>query len=149
MIVIFITIDLTKMNDSLILNPQTNRFIKKSSQTGKRLLKELASPPIVSPPPTAPAPPIVSQPPIAPVQTALLTTCADIVVEHTPKFKNLTADETDALFKRLLLERSSIAPAKAQPKPKQKKGRPNRRCCRRSWKATPPFPFWENAVFFF
>jgi hypothetical protein len=117
--------ELTKMNDSLILNPQTNRFIKRSSQTGKRLLKELASPPIVSPPPTAPTPPIASQPtaPIAPVQTALLTTCADIVVEHTPKFKNLTADETDQLFRRLLLERLSIATAKAKkPKPKKKKG---------------------------
>jgi hypothetical protein len=123
LIVIKITIELTKMNDSdMILNGKTNRYVRKGSQTGKRLLKELASPPIVLPLPTAPTPPIVSQPtaPIAPVQTALLTTCADIVVENTPKFKNLTASETDALFKRLLLERLSIAPAKAK-KPKQKK----------------------------
>ncbi len=120
MIVIKITIELTKMNDSdLIKNPKTNRFVKRTSQTGLRLIKELSvsiqppTPPIVSQPPTAP---------IAPVQTALLATCADIVVNHTPEFKNLTASETDALFKRLLLERLSIAPAKAKkPKPKKKK----------------------------
>ncbi len=125
MIVIFITIELTKMNDSdMILNEKTNRYVKKSSQTGKRLLKELASPPIVSPLPTAPTAPIVSQPtaPIAPVQTALLTTCSELVIENQSKFKNLTADETDKLFRRLLLERLSIAPTKAKPKPK-KKGR--------------------------
>ena len=110
------------MNDSdLIKNPKTNRFVKKTSQTGLRLIKELSV--SIQQPPTVPTPPIVSQPPtapIAPVQTALLTICSDIVVENTQKFKNLTADETDALFNRLLLERLSIAPTKAK-KPKQKK----------------------------
>ena len=102
------------MNDSeLIKNPKTNRFVKKGSQTGKRLLKELATPsePVIVPPlPPLPTPP--------PVQSALLSTCAEIVVDNTPKFKNLTAAETDALFRRLLLERLSIAPAK--PKKKKK-----------------------------
>jgi hypothetical protein len=95
------------MNDSdLILNPNTNRFVKKSSQTGKRLLKELKTPP--------PAPP---EPEPEPVQTALLEAGADIVLEHAPKFKGLSASETDNLFKQLLLERLSIS----KPKPKKKK----------------------------
>ena len=103
---------MTETNDSLILNPKSNRFVKKSSQTGIRLLKELATQT-----PKAPTPPIVNIP--TPVQTALLETCAELVVKNTPEFKNLTASETDALFKKLLLERLSIAP-KAKPKPKKK-----------------------------
>ena len=104
---------MTETNDSLILNPKSNRFVKKTSQTGIRLLKELATSP-----PKAPTPPIVNTP--TPVQTALLETCAELVVKNTPEFKNLTASETDALFRRLLLERLSIAPAKVKPKPKKK-----------------------------
>ena len=91
----------------LILNPKTNRYVKKTSQTGRRLLKELATPPPV------PSPTHV-EPRVEPVQQALVETCADLVVEHAPKFKNLTAAETDDLFKRLLFERLSIA------KPKKK-----------------------------
>ena len=103
---------MTETNDSLILNPKSNRFVKKTSQTGIRLLKELATSP-----PKAPTPPIVNTP--TPVQTALLETCAELVAKNTPEFKNLTADETDVLFRRLLLERLSIAP-KTKPKPKKK-----------------------------
>ena len=106
-----------KANESdLILNEKTNRFVKRSSQTGKRLMKQMASsPPIV---PIVNIPPIVNTP--TPVQTALLETCVELVTKNTPEFKNLTADETDAPFKKLLLERLSIAPAKAKPKPKKK-----------------------------
>ena len=104
---------MTETNDSLILNPKSNRFVKRTSQTGLRLIKELATSP-----PKAPTPPIVNTP--TPVQTALLETCAELVTKNTPEFKNLTADETDALFRRLLLERLSIAPAKVKPKPKKK-----------------------------
>ena len=106
---------MTETNDSLILNPKSNRFVKKTSQTGIRLLKELATSP-----PKAPTPPIVNTPTPTPVQTALLETCAELVAKNTPEFKNLTASETDALFRRLLLERLSIVPAKAKPKPKKK-----------------------------
>ena len=104
---------MTEVNDSLILNPKSNRFVKKTSQTGLRLIKELATSKI-----SPPTPPIVNTP--TPVQTALLETCAELVAKNTPEFKNLTADETDALFRRLLLERLSIAPAKVKPKPKKK-----------------------------
>ena len=88
----------------------------KSSQTGKRLIKSLATPsePIPSTPPTKLAP--------EPIQTALIETCAGFVENNTQQFRNLSPDETDALFKKLLLERLSIAPAKAnKPKSKPKK----------------------------
>ena len=93
----------------LILNPKTNRYVKKTSQTGRRLLKELATPPPV------PSPTHVEAR-VEPVQQALVETCAELVVEHAPKFKNLTAAETDDLFKRLLFERLSIAPSKPKKK---------------------------------
>ena len=101
------------MNDSeLILNPATNRFVKRSSQTGKRLIKQLSMPSEPTPEPTP-------EPTFEPVQTALLQAGAEIVAENTPKFKHLSPDDTDALFKRLLLERLSIAPAR-KPKKKSK-----------------------------
>jgi len=82
------------MDSDLILNPKTNRYVKKSSQTGRRLLKTLATP----------------------VQSALLEAGAEIVAENAPKFKQLSADETDTLFKSLLLERLSIKPKKTKSK---------------------------------
>jgi hypothetical protein len=78
------------MDSNLILNPKTNRYVKKSSQTGKRLLKTLATP----------------------VQSALLETGAEIVAENAPNFKHLSSEETDTLFKSILLERLSIKPKK-------------------------------------
>ena len=78
------------MDSDLILNPKTNRYVKKSSQTGRRLLKTLATP----------------------VQSASLEAGADIVAENAPKFKQLSAEETDTLFKSLLLERLSISKPK-------------------------------------
>ena len=57
--------------------------------------------------------------PAEPVQTALVEACSEIVSEQPAKFKHLSASETDALFKRLLLERLSIAPAR-KPKKKSK-----------------------------
>ena len=89
----------------LILNPKTNRYVKKTSQTGKRLLKDLSVPS-----------PTHVEARVEPVQQVLVETCADLVVEHAPKFKNLTAAETDDLFKRLLFERLSIAPSKPKKK---------------------------------
>jgi hypothetical protein len=103
------------MNDSeLILNPATNRFVKRSSQTGKRLIKQLSMPSE----PTPNVKPYVHEPTPEPVQTALLQAGAEIVAEQPAKFKHLSPDETDELFKRLLLERLSIS--KPKPKPKKK-----------------------------
>jgi hypothetical protein len=107
------------MDPELILNPATNRFVKRSSQTGKRLIKQLSMPSEPTPEPTPNVKPYVHEPTFEPVQTALLQAGAEIVAENTPKFKHLSPDDTDALFKRLLLERLSIAPAR-KPKKKSK-----------------------------
>ena len=99
------------MSDLLILNPATNRFVKKTSQTGRRLIKLLSMPPLE-------AIPELPELPAEPVQTALVEACSEIVAEQPAKFKHLSPDETDDLFKRLLLERLSIS--KPKPKPKKK-----------------------------
>ena len=63
----------------LILNPKTNRYVKKTSQTGKRLLKDLSVPSTTHVEPTR-----VPEP----VQQALVETCAELVVAPSkPKKK--------------------------------------------------------------
>ena len=105
------------MSDLLILNPATNRFVKKTSQTGRRLIKLLSMPENVKPYVQEPIPELPELP-AEPVQTALVEACSEIVSEQPAKFKHLSPDETDDLFKRLLLERLSIS--KPKPKPKKK-----------------------------
>jgi len=72
--------------------------VKNSSQTGKRL-------------PTA-----MGVPEPTPVQSALLEAGAEIDAENAPKFKQLSADETDTLFKALLLEHLAISKPKKKSK---------------------------------
>ena len=124
----------------LILNPKTNRYVKKTSQTGKRLLKEskacaeftLNQPiqpmfsesrqiqpehqPIILPEPPPPQP-------IQPIQTAIIQAGVDIVEHNASKFKGLNPSDMDALFKKLLLERLSISDASSKTKKKAKKSR--------------------------
>ena len=128
------------MNESeLILNPKTNRYVKKTSQTGKRLLKEskacaeftLNQPiqpmfsesriiqpeqPIVLPESPAPIQPIQ-------LQTAIIQAGVDIVEHNATKFKGLNPSDMDALFKKLLLERLSISDASSKTKKKANKSR--------------------------
>ena len=132
-----------EMSESeLILNPKTNRYVKKTSQTGKRLLKEAKAcaeftinqpiqpmfsesrqiqpehQPIILPePPESPEP-------IQPIQTAIIQAGVDIVEHNASKFKGLNPSDMDALFKKLLLERLSISPnASSKTKKKAKKSR--------------------------
>ena len=125
----------------LILNPKTNRYVKKTSQTGKRLLKESkACAEFTS---NQPIQPIFSesrqiqpveevqilpeQPPPQPIQlqTAIIQAGADIVENNATKFKGLNPSEMDALFKKLLLERLSISQPKKE-KTKKKKAKKSR-----------------------
>ena len=120
----------------LILNPKTNRYVKKSSQAGKRLLKEMrATPPEtllktqetkasipdnLSPPEMPPHLPAI---PPQPLQTSIIQAGVDIVENNAAKFKGLTPAQMDELFKKLLLERLSIsqAPKKTETKKTEKK----------------------------
>ena len=136
------------MNDAeLILNPATNRYVKKTSQTGKRLIKSLNTPsvPIVAEiKPIQQIQPAEIQPiqtiqpaeikpiqQIQPVQTALIDAGVEIVAQNAQKFKGLTANETDVLFKKLLLERLSIVPSKSKPSKPKKENPPPKIPCRR------------------
>ncbi len=85
---------MNELNDSLILNPKSNRFVKKTSQTGIRLMKELSLIDCKVLQSTTPAPmaPIVnipqSQP--SPVQKVLLDTCLEVVKAQPQAFQGLS-----------------------------------------------------------
>ncbi len=116
------------MNDpELIFNPVSNRYVKRTSQCGKRLAKVLQTPPM--PIPThinQPAP----QPQASPVQKSISSACADLVASQPKKFRDLSSQEMDALFKRLLLQKLGVAePSKKKEKKvetKQKKKAPKK-----------------------
>ena len=80
------------MSDSnMILNPKSNRYVKRSSQTGKRLLKELASPPPEVKHEAKLTEPIIPEPILTepePIQKALLETGVKLV-EKNEKKQNL------------------------------------------------------------
>ena len=102
-----------EMSESeLILNPKTNRYVKKTSQTGKRLLKEskacaeftLNQPiqPMFSEsrqiqPEHQPLVLPESPEPIQPIQTAIIQAGVDIVEHNASKFKGLNPSDMDTL----------------------------------------------------
>ena len=98
----------------LILNPASNRYIKKTSQTGKRLLKKLMAETHEIQQPIQ-QPEIHEQPEIKPpkikeskalaLQKALTSKGVEIVSENRDKFDNLSDKEMDRLFKKLLLKK--------------------------------------------
>lgn len=110
---------MNEKNDSLILNPKSNRFVKKTSQTGIRLMKELNTQPIAIPTPIAQPP--TPQPQATPIQTSISSACAEIVVSQPQAFRNLSDVEMDSLFKRLLLEKLGVKETKVKPKKIEKK----------------------------
>lgn len=112
--------NMNEKNDSLILNPKSNRFVKKTSQTGIRLMKELSVQPSAIPMPiaTQPAP----QPQPTPIQTSIISACAEIVASQPAKFRDLSPDEMDSLFKKLLLQKLGVKETKKkEKKPELKK----------------------------
>ena len=113
------------MNDpELILNPVSNRYVKRTSQCGKRLAKVLQTPAIAIPTHlTQPTPKAQETPqPIAtPIQTSISSACAEIVASQPQAFRNLSDVEMDSLFKRMLLEKLGVKETKVKPKKIEKK----------------------------
>jgi hypothetical protein len=118
---------------NMILNPKTNRYVKRDSQTGKRLLKELATPPPIKlpepiiqevkpiiPEPKSTIPEVQSTIPESTIQKAMINTGVDIVEKNASKFIGLSEKETDALFKKLLLQRLSIKDKKSKKSTKHR-----------------------------
>lgn len=108
----------------LILNPETNHYIKRTSQTGKRLLKQLRTidqkpleivQPIQQPEPVIepstkrkPGRPFKQPNSSIKIQNEIVNIGVEAVANDPKKFKNLTDKEVDKLFKKLLLERLNI-----------------------------------------
>lgn len=94
----------------LILNPKTNRYLKRTSQAGKRLLKSMKC--LEETPTRANS----SDEEYSPYQIGhtvstkkIIKAGADLTSKNIKKFKNLDDDEMDTLFKKLLLQKLGCA----------------------------------------
>jgi len=121
------------MNEALVLNKRTNRFVKVGTPRYLRLLREGA----VDPPPPPPKPEASAEPPATrePTATATATAAAkpqpqpppnlranvieqatDIVRENKEQFLDLSQRETDKLLRRMLYEKLCVAKKKKKKK---------------------------------
>ena len=110
------------MNEPLVLNKRTNRFVKVGTPRYLRLLREGA----VDPPPPAPPPPspeASAEPPAAPVPLArepavakpaaglkasVIEQATDIVRDNKEQFLDLSQRQTDKLLRRMLYEKLCV-----------------------------------------
>jgi hypothetical protein len=100
------------MHKKIVLNPESNRFVKINSAKYKRLVKEgviqVQTPepaeevkPAETPPPPPPTPP----PSPALPKAEIAEQCVNIVAQNKSKFENLSKEETDILLRTLLVEK--------------------------------------------
>ena len=116
------------MNEALVLNKRTNRFVKVGTPRYLRLLREGAVDP---PPPPPPKPEASAEPPAAPVSAAaaaaatatatqpppnlkasVIEQATDIVRDNKEQFLDLSQRETDKLLRRMLYEKLCVAKKK-------------------------------------
>ena len=112
------------MNEALVLNKRTNRFVKVGTPRYLRLLREGAVDP---PPPPPPKPEASAEPPAASVSAAATATATqpppnlkasvieqatDIVRDNKEQFLDLSQRETDKLLRRMLYEKLCVAKKK-------------------------------------
>lgn len=97
------------MHTKIVLNPESNRFVKINSAKYKRLVKEgviqVQTPepaeevkPAETPLPPPPTPPSLPK-------AELAEQCVNIVAQNKSKFENLSKEETDILLRTLLVEK--------------------------------------------
>jgi hypothetical protein len=106
------------MNEPLVLNKRTNRFVKVGTPRYLRLLREGA----VDPPPP-PSPEASAEPPAAPVPLArepaaakpaaglkagVIEQATDIVRDNKEQFLDLSQRQTDKLLRRMLYEKLCV-----------------------------------------
>ena len=112
------------MHKKIVLNPESNRFVKINSAKYKRLVKEgviqVQTPepaeevkPAETPPPPPPTPPSLPKAEIA-------EQCVNIVAQNKSKFENLSKEETDILLRTLLVEKLFGKMSTKEKKPKKK-----------------------------
>ena len=107
------------MNEPLVLNKRTNRFVKVGTPRYLRLLREGA----VDPPPPTPSPEASAEPPAAPVPLArepaaakpaaglkasVIEQATDIVRDNKEQFLDLSQRQTDKLLRRMLYEKLCV-----------------------------------------
>ena len=99
------------MHKKIVLNPESNRFVKINSAKYKRLVKEgviqVQTPEpaeeVKTPEPLKPAETPTPPPPSLP-KAELAEQCVNIVAQNKSKFENLSKEETDILLRTLLVE---------------------------------------------
>ena len=112
------------MHKKIVLNPESNRFVKINSAKYKRLVKEgviqVQTPepaeevkPAETPPPPTPPPPSLPK-------AELAEQCVNIVAQNKSKFENLSKEETDILLRTLLVEKLFGKMSTKEKKPKKK-----------------------------
>jgi hypothetical protein len=119
------------MNEALVLNKRTNRFVKVGTPRYLRLLREGAVDP---PPPPPPSPEASAEPPAAPVPLArepaaaaehpslkasIIEQATDIVRDNKVQFLDLSQRDTDKLLRRMMYEKLCMN-ARAEKKKKKK-----------------------------
>ena len=107
------------MNEPLVLNKRTKRFVKVGTPRYPRLLREGA----VDPPPPPPSPEASAEPPAAPVPLArepaaakpaaglkagVIEQATDIVRDNKEQFLDLSQRQTDKLLRRMLYEKLCV-----------------------------------------
>ena len=95
------------MHKKIVLNPESNHFVKINSAKYKRLVKEGVIQ-VQTPEPAAevktPEPPKTAETPTLP-KKEIAEQCVNIVAQNKSKFENLSKEETDILLRTLLVEK--------------------------------------------
>ena len=95
------------MHKKIVLNPESNRFVKINSAKYKRLVKEGVIQ-VQTPEPAeevkTPEPPKTAETPSLP-KAEIAEQCVNIVAQNKSKFENLSKEETDILLRTLLVEK--------------------------------------------
>ena len=95
------------MHKKIVLNPESNRFVKINSAKYKRLVKEG----VIQVQTPEPAEEVKTPEPLKPAETPPLPKkeiaeqCVNIVAQNKSKFENLSKEETDILLRTLLVEK--------------------------------------------
>jgi len=110
------------MHKKIVLNPESNRFVKINSAKYKRLVKEGVIQ-VQTPEPAeevkTPEPPKPAETPSLP-KAEIAEQCVNIVAQNKSKFENLSKEETDVLLRTLLVEKLFGKMSTKEKKPKKK-----------------------------
>lgn len=118
----------TQPKKQYIKNPRTGRYISTESRIYKQMLKsgEVEAPPepIIEPEPEPKIEPpkaVLRPAPSIQFEKKMINEATDIVADNVKKFQDISQEESNALLRRLLLEKLKISEPKKKKKGKKKK----------------------------